>query len=512
MKKLFFFFTIFFLTINTYSQSLEDALRFSISNPIGTARYQSMAGAFGALGGDLSSIVSNPAGSSVFTHAEIVGTLSIQNNQNKATYFGNTKENEESNLSIHQIGIVIPFRNNSNDWTKTTFAFNGQTQSFFENDYRVVGESKNGLDKYFLGYANGIGADILNIRDGESLQGVYQYLGENFSNGYNMQQALLGYQGYLINPDGEETYSRNASYTNVNHSYFSMDTGRISKYTFNLSSLYNDYLHVGVNINAYDIQYRKSNRLIESGYNANSNVQEVDFENTLDIKGGGFSVQVGAIAKIAENIRVGFSYHSPVAFTEMEEEFQQKIKIGLNDSFVQSITGAQAVINLDPETNLVFPKYNFQSPSTTALSFAYLFGQRGLISIEYDTRDYSNIKYVVDNSSYLEQLNEEASSAFQRVQNIRAGGEFRFDERISIRGGYARIQNPYKGLNDNQIVSLGLGYNNLNSYLGFSIQNIITYSQENFYNGLPTTNAFSANNYNLINTQLRLSASYHLIF
>ena len=37
-----------------------------MDNTVGSARFQSMGGAFGALGGDLSAININPAGSAVF--------------------------------------------------------------------------------------------------------------------------------------------------------------------------------------------------------------------------------------------------------------------------------------------------------------------------------------------------------------------------------------------------------------------------------------------------------------
>ena len=45
----------------------------------GSARYISMGGAFGALGGDVSAISDNPAGSSVFLNTEIGGTINYNN-------------------------------------------------------------------------------------------------------------------------------------------------------------------------------------------------------------------------------------------------------------------------------------------------------------------------------------------------------------------------------------------------------------------------------------------------
>ena len=53
---------------NLWSQSIDDAYRYSRSELNGTARYIGMSGAFGALGGDISAISSNPASSAVYIH------------------------------------------------------------------------------------------------------------------------------------------------------------------------------------------------------------------------------------------------------------------------------------------------------------------------------------------------------------------------------------------------------------------------------------------------------------
>ena len=41
----------------------NDALRYAVNNLTGTARFRAMSGAFGAVGGDLSLLYINPAGS-----------------------------------------------------------------------------------------------------------------------------------------------------------------------------------------------------------------------------------------------------------------------------------------------------------------------------------------------------------------------------------------------------------------------------------------------------------------
>ncbi len=63
----------------SFAQSETDAYKLTETGFYGTARYQSMAGAFSSLGGDVSSIMQNPAGIGVFHRSELTfsGGLSI---------------------------------------------------------------------------------------------------------------------------------------------------------------------------------------------------------------------------------------------------------------------------------------------------------------------------------------------------------------------------------------------------------------------------------------------------
>ena len=56
MKKYIFLFALGLTASVAQSQEISDALRYSQDDLNGTARFRAMSGAFGALGGDLSSI------------------------------------------------------------------------------------------------------------------------------------------------------------------------------------------------------------------------------------------------------------------------------------------------------------------------------------------------------------------------------------------------------------------------------------------------------------------------
>ena len=69
MKKITLLALFYTITFPAVSQSLgyqNLALLFSKENNSGTARFNAMSGAFGALGGDVSAIKINPAGAAIF--------------------------------------------------------------------------------------------------------------------------------------------------------------------------------------------------------------------------------------------------------------------------------------------------------------------------------------------------------------------------------------------------------------------------------------------------------------
>lgn len=85
-----------------FSQNLFDALKMTESDISGTARYSSMAGAFGALGGDASAIKDNPAGLGIFRKSELTytGDLLLQNT--KATWNGTPSDKQKNQTGSKQ--------------------------------------------------------------------------------------------------------------------------------------------------------------------------------------------------------------------------------------------------------------------------------------------------------------------------------------------------------------------------------------------------------------------------
>ena len=83
--------------VGTNAQNETDALRYSLLNMGGTARYNAMGGAFGALGGDMTTLSINPAGIGVYRKSEFSFTTAFDAFGTDATYNGTTAGQSEAN-------------------------------------------------------------------------------------------------------------------------------------------------------------------------------------------------------------------------------------------------------------------------------------------------------------------------------------------------------------------------------------------------------------------------------
>jgi len=455
------------------SQSVNEVVGHTLPQLNGSARYSAMAGAFGALGGDLTAVSQNPAAGAVFLHSEVGLTGGFYEAQTKTNYFGSRLQQENSNFNINQFGLNLVFNNSQedSDWKRVNVGFNMHTQTQFSNQYNAQGyNSRNGLDAYFLYYADGIPLSEIELYDNETITDAYQELGEVY--GFGAQQAFLGFHAYAINPNAttaeNDTYSSNALYTKLFHDYYLNDLGHHRKYSFNVGSVYKDVLFLGANLNLHKIRHQKTESIKEYDYAPNSNLNELYFENELTSYGNGISMQLGAIFNL-DNWRLGLSYDSP-QWLEINEELQQYVAAS------HYISGTPYNDIVAPDYINFYEPYQMKLPSKLTASFAYIIGKKGLISVDYSTQNFQNIHFSDNqNSNYFNTLNQNISSTFQSVQQLRLGAEYRI-KRISFRGGFFSQQAALKQIDEaNTGVTTGLGLDfgnkNLNLALVFQQQN-----------------------------------------
>ena len=88
MKKFLLALSILALPALMSAQNATDAYQFAQPDLKGTARFMSMGGAFGALGGDMTCLSYNPGGIGVYRNNDIGFTLDLDAQQSKGTSQG----------------------------------------------------------------------------------------------------------------------------------------------------------------------------------------------------------------------------------------------------------------------------------------------------------------------------------------------------------------------------------------------------------------------------------------
>ena len=456
MKKLFLviILNVSFLSI-AQEMATTDALRYAVDNMNGTARFRGMGGAFGAVGGDLSAISINPAGSLFFSNNFASASISNYNTNNNANYFGTKNKENYSTLDLNQIGAVLVFNDNSgsSDWNKISIALNYDNTNNFDNRLFTAGINPyNSISQYFVNQANFVANTQFND---------YQY--------------EMAYETYIINPHPttpNQFVSNVSPGGNYYQDFYSTSNGYNGKITANVASSYKNKLFLGLNLNAHFTDYVVTTSLYENNNNPlNPNTQptisNIVFDNQLSTYGSGFSFNLGAIYKVTNSFRLGASYESPTWYN-------------LNDELVQDLyTYDNVNVPSGDESRyfgspiFIFPTYRLRTPSKITGSATYIFNKKGLISIDLATKDYSNIQFKNTNQNDFRDLNSQMSSEMKNAYEIRIGGEYKIKQ-WSIRGGYRFEESPYvvdTAMGDLTGYSAGLGYNFGENRLDLSYSN-----------------------------------------
>jgi long-subunit fatty acid transport protein len=437
------------VVLTSYSQSLgyqDLAVLFSQDDANGTARFTSMSGAFGALGGDISVMNINPAGLAVFNNSSFSVSLNSRSTDITTRYYGTSRENQDQFLNISQAGAVLVFNNAyKSDWDKFAIGFNYRVTKDFTNSFDARGNS-----------------GIATFRDFP--------LDENTPTiDYNIAEEQRFFNNYI---------------------------GEITEMNIAFSSVYKNKLYLGAALNFYDLNFSQRSTLVELNRDEEENTLAADLYQENATTGDGISLNAGFIYKVNENFRFGLSYKTPTLFTELLEESN----IVDNDGFMgdTEITVSNDNMSYANTFGGNFPSqrfiYRLKTPSKLTASAAFIFGKNGLLSIDYSNKKYQNIK--LSNADFSNE-NQFFQNELRNTHSFNVGSEWRFG-RFSIRGGYKFEQSPdTQALASDNLkgYSFGGGYNFGNFKLDFAYSDNNRTAPYNFYPGFNVNSAnLSTNN------------------
>src|SRR5690606_5906078 len=117
------------------------------ANPFqtGSARFNAMGGSFGAIGGDISSIHINPAGSAVNVANYATGGLNLNMENNQGNYCRNDQRANETNSYFSNVGVGFNFEdsNPESSLQKATLSVDRAGNRSLDRDVERKGTNEN---------------------------------------------------------------------------------------------------------------------------------------------------------------------------------------------------------------------------------------------------------------------------------------------------------------------------------------------------------------------------------
>ncbi len=416
---------VFFLTILPAAcfilkaQTADEALRYSQIRFGGTARGMGVAGAFGAIGADFSSILANPGGLALYRKSELTFSLAFEQINTESSYDGSRSEDGRFNVNVPNMSFVFAGKKkNSSNWKFINFGLGYNRLANFNSDsyYRSASTGNSILHGY---------ADELTGTSAEDIEygGSYSY------------ESVLAYDCYLINPlpADHSRYETVVENSDVSQQISVEKRGAIDELSFSAAANYNDKIYFGGYLGIPFLYYREWYHHAEQNIASESEAFNY-FENNhrLYTFGVGVNFKAGMIVRPVDWLRLGAAIHTP-AFYGMDDDYS-----------VAMMSDFDTIQHFPPEVFNEF-HYNLVTPARFTGSLGFIARKIAFFSFDYEWVDYGNAKYKMDShyTGFEAAVNDDISAQYGSANVYRAGVEFAID-RFRLRGGFAHYGSPYK--------------------------------------------------------------------
>lgn len=429
--------------LNTAAQSRQEAIQYSQTGTGGTALSTGMGGATGAVGGDFSNASTNPAGLGLFRQSELAISPALFNFSSKGTFYGTQEDDRKFNFNISNLHLVLHFPDDNKlktkGWISKTFAVGFNRNATLHQRYTVRGVNTDGsIVNAMAARANGIiSPDNLDQRG----------------------DTRMFYDAYLIDPDTAMPPGNYTSYRGMRNGGATQrialeSSGRTGETDIAFAANYSNRLYLGASLAIRRIVYEQTQ--VHRETNETDSIpafSSLEYRTRYNDRGTSMALRAGAIYRINDWVRIGASALLPIDYS-------------LTKNYSSELSAAVFGNNFAYASNPSTYSYRLRQPFRFTGSAAFVLGKHGIISVDYETVDYSRTRFGSDDG-LLDAENDRMRERLQATGNLRIGAEARFDENY-LRAGFQQIGNPVKpafaDFTINQY-TLGAGYRDANYYV-----------------------------------------------
>ncbi|MGR4837367.1 MULTISPECIES: OmpP1/FadL family transporter [unclassified Bacteroides] len=431
-------------TASVGAQSAYDATNIASHNLNGTARFVGMGGAMGALGGDISTIGTNPAGIGLYRSSDAMFSLSFSSIGTESKFRGQKFNKDENRWSFDNLGFVFSTKiGNQTALRYVNFAFNYKKQKSFYRTTIMAGQ---------LGFSQ---TDLMSIQANDMFFNPYSPvdlldLKKKNKNPYSDTRVgwlgALGFDADLVETDDDPKlpfYNRGYEpYAN----YRSRETGGIDQYDFNVAFNVKDRVYMGVTLGAHDVNYRKSYYYSEDNKTAD---ERYNLSSENGIEGIGWDAKLGVIVRPFEEspLRFGLAIHTPTFYSltyRTSAAIQSEIwhtdpATGKDYKLQKSFSTFYELNNKEMKR-----EFDLRTPWKYNLSIGYTVGKSLAVGAEYEYEDFSTMKFYYPEGDKMEFETEQVKQTNKGVHTFRVGAEYKVIPQFALRMGYTNSSAAYR--------------------------------------------------------------------
>ncbi len=459
----------------------NEALLFSRTDPGGSARIQGIGGGHVALGGDISSATTNPAGLGFFNSSVFSFTPSMNFHESDALFRGRNTTTFKNNFNINNMGVV--FNNTLRDieggkFRGGSFALSFQRINNFHNEFDFEGFSNNhSIIDSFIERAGSQPTQSLSSY--EAL--AYDHFLIDVADYDSDVDYDISSDGVITPNDGDGTYEGYASLFGAIPGSLPKQHGKVlskgSQYQWNVSygANYDDRLYFGGGIGIVSTSYTRERTYRESDFefsdgSADDILNEFRIDERLRINGIGINATAGVIIRPVDIVRLGMSYTTPT-YNSLNEESDYTFTTDWNPFYSYNLGSEVVDLGLiRDESDITISNYRLRTPSKFNLGAAFFLGKAGFISGDIEFINYGNAQ-LKTNDFIVSADNRSISNLYKSTKNIRVGGEFRYDM-FRFRAGFSHQGDPFASKNIDRSmsrVSGGVGYRVRDYYVDLAV-------------------------------------------
>ena len=458
MKKKVFALLLCGLPLMLNAQDAFDVLQLSQSELRGTSRFQSMAGAFGALGGDLSVLAQNPGGIGVYRNSDLGITLGLDFNSTKS---GVDRMNE-TKFNVNNVGYIGAIRLNSETVPNLNFGFTYNRINSFNRHY--IG----GIGDIQYSMSNFIADEFVNV-PGFTPADMYwtddfnpyfdEYAPWSAITMFDMPTNSGGYVGIINSGDNgmQGLFGRGTT----GNAYYEVDErGHTDEYNIAFGGNVANKFYWGLDFGILDLEYKSFQSYEEDLNNAyvladdkdefqspfvNQNTRaDWGLYNYLHSEGTGVNFKLGFIFRPTQALRIGLAVHTPT-FYDMRDTYYLSASLKAYQDGNQLYSASKGSNDGDDYSSA----YTIQTPWHFIGSIAGVIGTSGILSMDYEYVANQTMRVGNEHRDNYPDVTENVKNYFRPSHIIRVGGEYRVNSNWSLRAGYSfKTSQVNKGIDD----------------------------------------------------------------